>query len=238
MQRSPKTILGVVEMKMRYLACCVAFLQMSLFATSKQQTESLSKSFEGVKVSASVGYSGILLNSSRSGPKPKSSTSYGANGVGVQAKLGYDLSFCERCLVGLGAYGQYNSEKTTNEFYESSATTSATSRTFSMPWNVGLDLRLGLVPMRNCLLFIYGGVDWGYHNFKYVTKGLNESFTQFKAGGLLGAGIEQSFCEHWLVSVSVDYRWYGSENITYSNGTVQAIQARLATGLFSFGYRF
>ena len=203
-----------------------------------QQPECDSKHFEGFSVSAGAGYSGVTLDTQRSGIKPRSDTRYGGDGVGVQLKAGYDYGFCDMGLVGLEVYGQYNSAETQNKFFETTTSTTATQRTFSLPWNIGVDAKLGLAPNPDCLVFIFGGADWGYYDFHYVTTGVNNRFERFKIGGAFGAGLQQMFGDHLFLKLTVDYRWYASEKITYSNGEIQDIKARLATGVMTIGWLF
>lgn len=227
---------------LKILGIILAVGSVSLYGVSAQKntndTPAPAQHFEGFDLSAGVGYSGITLLTSRSGIKPVSNTNYGADGVGIQLKASGSYAFFDRGLIGIELYGQYNSAQTKNKFFETSTSPSATNRVFELPWNIGLDLKLGLVAGSSSLLFIYGGVDWGEYKFQYTTSLVNNRYEKFKLGGVFGGGIQQLFSNNWYVKTTIDYRWYPSETLSYSNGEQQTIKARLATSLFMFGYLF
>lgn len=222
------------------LSLLLYFIHFDLFAGSDVSKDSPGKStyFEGLSVVGSVGYSGIKLVTERSGIKPLAKTNYGADGVATQLKVSGNLSLFKMALIGLEGYGQYNSAQTKNTFFETVTSSRATERTFSLKWNLGVDAKIGIAPLSTGLVFVYGGPDWGYYDFKYITNGVNSKHSQFKFGGLLGGGIQQLIARHWIIQVTFDYRWYGSKTYAYANGEIQKIKARLATALATFGYRF
>lgn len=221
--------------------------QLQLFSAAKSYVKPLSdeckqarnaECFEGFDLSAGVGYGGITLQTTRGGIKPASNTSYGADGVSAQLKLSGNWAWRMLRLIGFEIYGQYNSAETENRFFETVTSSVETRRTFSMNWNLGIDLRLGIAPTSCSLLFLYGGPDWGYFDFRYATTGVHSTYEDFKMGWQLGAGLEQIFANCWAIKSTFDYRWYPSKTLRYSNGETQTIRARLVTALFSLGYLF
>ncbi|MCH9611793.1 MAG: hypothetical protein S4CHLAM102_02670 [Chlamydiia bacterium] len=198
----------------------------------------VSDDFQGFSVNVGVGYSGVVAITDTSGLVPRRKTSYGGDGVGVQLKFSGDYAFCDEGVVGVEAYGQYNSAKTQDSYLQTAASTVKTRRTFKMPWNVGLDARVGYIPASCSMVFLYAGPDWGYYDFNYRTTGVSSSYKQFVFGGGGGGGLKQLFGECFHLQMTVDYRWYGSKTITYTNGESQKIKARLATALMMVGYTF
>lgn len=212
----------------------IVFTHPSLFGEGKSYADH----FQGFDINLGVGYSNVVLISSRGGIKPSSHTNYGSGGGAVQLKLAKSCTFCGRGLIGLEAYCQYNSAETENRFFETVASPSETNRTFQMKGNLGLDLLLGLSTCCSNRIFIYGGPDWGHYDFHYVTPGVNSRYQHFKIGGAFGAGIEQAIGKCWTLRTTFDYRWYPSKTLNYSNGEQQTIKARLGTALFMLGYMF
>ncbi|MCF7806535.1 MAG: porin family protein [Simkaniaceae bacterium] len=230
----------------RWIGAVALFTQMALLSATTPSANSSTdgasvgnaEEFQGINLSAGVGYNGLKLITQRSGIKPKANTTYGSDGVAVQLKVAGDYAFMDMGLVGIEAYGQYNSGETENNFYETTTSTTATNRTFKMSWNLGLDLKLGIAPRPSNLIFIYGGPDWGHYNFHYKTTGVDNTYSEFHLGGMLGAGLQQFFCDQWFIKTTFDYRWYPSKTLTYSNGETQSIKPRLGTALFMVGYNF
>ena len=222
------------------LAATCSLVSASLIGETDANTQPMgnAKYFQGFDIDAGVGYGGVTLETKRGGIKPPSNTYYGGDGVAVQLRGGWHYGFCDIWLVGIEGYGQYNSAKTKNHFFETTTSTTATNRTFKMEWNLGLDARLGIAPFCTNLIFIYGGPDWGYYDFQYTTTGVSDHYKRFHTGGALGAGLEQRVSDHWFVKSTFDYRWYPSKTLTYSNGETQTIKPRLATALFMIGYLF
>jgi outer membrane immunogenic protein len=120
-------------------------------------------------------------------------------------------------------------------------------------WNGDIALRLGYAWDRSLL---YGKVGAAFGSFRYtethddfpsthlcatVNGVCSVSFTNTRAGLLLGAGWEYAFTNNWTGKVEYDYINYGSANIPYPDAAVVppvAVQVRDSVSIVKVGVNY
>jgi outer membrane immunogenic protein len=119
-------------------------------------------------------------------------------------------------------------------------------------WNGDLALRLGYAVDRSLL---YGKVGAAWGSFRYtethddfptthacatVTGVCSVSFTNTRAGLLLGVGWEYAFTNNWTGKVEYDYINYGSANIPYPDAVaaIQTVQVRDTVSIVKVGVNY
>ena len=115
-------------------------------------------------------------------------------------------------------------------------------------WNGDVALRFGYAVDRNLL---YGKVGAAFGSFRYtethddfpVDNACNScsvSFTNTRAGLLLGAGWEYAFTNNWTAKVEYDYINYGSANIPYPNAsaTIQSFPVHDTVNIVKVGVNY
>ena len=195
--------------------------------------------YTGFDIDFGVGYSGLTTKTVRSKPSSTIESHEGASGVALQARLGSTYGFYSHWIIGLDAYGQYNSAKIN---YNASGITVPSStnlqRSLDLPWNLGVQARIGFVYSPSNVIFIYGGPDWANASSVYISDLLTHNQTEWLFGGRFGAGLEHMLSERWIMKGAFDYGFYDSFPAVHGDGTQTTYTPNLATLLFSVGYLF
>lgn len=191
--------------------------------------------YTGFDLDAGLGYSSAGGSFTRIVNGVVAPAPLGFHGVALRVKIGGTYGFCDRWIVGLEGYGQYNSGKIAQEFF----LVTPHKRAFKLPWNLGLDAKIGYAYCPSDVIFVYGGPDWGYFDFLFINNvDVNYHSKNFEIGGKFGAGMEHMLNSCWVLKATFDYTWYPRKKINHADNHLHDLRIKLATALFSVGYLF
>ena len=218
---------------------CKGFTETS---TSKEQDNDYAEQYTGFDINLGVGYSGLGVELDFQDPERSFSVkneNVGASGAAVQGKFGGTYGFCNYWIIGLDAYGQYNSEE--HKLYHTHSSHTGNHK-ISIDINLGVDARLGIVADPSNMFYITVGPDWGHLKHSFHSTHENTDFShsknEFKLGVKVGIGAEQKFSSNWLIKEQFGYSFYQKTKHHHTDGATSDIKPRLATMIFSLGYLF
>lgn len=139
--------------------------------------------------------------------------------IGIQAGYNYQIS---QVVLGLEGDVNYTTAAAASRCRGSYGDYSADCRT---KVNLTLDLagRIGIVPMKNVLVYFKGGVAYADSDFSALNEtGPYEATTGYGNTGrsdwgyVLGGGVDIALSEHWSVGAEYDYQEFGLKNIPFT----------------------
>jgi opacity protein-like surface antigen len=206
------------------------------------QDQDFACKYTGFDVNVGVGYSVMTVDNSISDPNiAEWKNDLGAGGVSVQGRVGGTYGFCERWIIGLDGYAQYNN--LSHKFSGNApALTYEVSEKEAIQANYGVDARVGVVGSPSNMYYLTAGPDWGYFKSHRTSTlaGITHTYsdTHLKLGGRVGGGAEQMFGDHWVIKEQFSYSWFGSQSYTHPDGATVTYTTKLGTMLFIVGYLF
>ena len=160
----------------------------------------------------------------------------GSYGAAFQLLGGYNYAFTNNWLIGADIHGQYDTN--TDSRHDDHETNTAHGQS-KMPWQYGIEAKVGFAPFARNLFYAVAGPEWGVYDHKFIHNGVtifDKNSTLL--GGLVGLGAEQALTNNIMLAEQVNYTLYRTASDTGLNGDKVYAKPRVVTALLSLQYRF